>query len=97
MLCRPKESRAILGKSRDLLRELKAYREPGKKAQAEQLLFSYERPVERAIGDLRIGVNPVLWVCSSEEKQKRALSAFNYLFDVITIGLGPEVQKLSEK
>lgn len=97
MLDRPKESRTILRQSRDLLGFLKNIREPQKKKQAEKLLLSYEEPVERAIKDLKIGVNPVLWAFSSEEKQKRALSAFNYLFDVITIGLGPEVQKLLEK
>ena len=97
MLDRPKESRVILRQSRDLLKTLKAFREPRRKLQAEKLLSCYEKSVERAIQDLKIGSNPVLWACSPEEKQKRALSAFNYLFDVITIGLGPEVQKLSEK
>ena len=94
---RPKESRALLAQSRDLLRLLKQIREPQKMKQAEKLLLSYEKPVERAIKDLKIGESAVLWAFSSEEKRKRALSAFNYLFDVITIGLGPEVQKLAEK
>ena len=97
MLDRPKESRTILRQSRDLLGFLKSIRELQKKVQAEKLLFCYERPVKRAVKDLKIGVNPVLWALSSKEKQKRALSAFNYLFDVITIGLGPEVRKLLEK
>ena len=95
MLDQPRESRTILRQSRNLLGILKNIREPQKKIQAEKLLSCYERPVEKAMKDLKIGTNPVLWALSSEQKQQKALSAFNYLFDVITIGLGPEVQKLS--
>ena len=97
MVKRPEGSRELLKNIRVMRRFLRSVREPQHKMQAEKLLNCYERPVRKAVRDLRIASNPVSWLLSSDEKRQCAMAAFNYLFDVLTIGLGPEIQKLSEK
>ena len=89
-----KGSRELHANCRSMFRSLKSVRDPDGSRKAQQLLFYYEKPVKRAMKDLRISMHPGLWYLSSRAKRRKAMSAFNYLFDVCSIGLGPELQKL---
>lgn len=89
-------SRELLESCRDMLRELNAVREPEKKKKAQWLLSCYEKPMRSAMKELRIGTSLFFWRLSSREKQQKAMSAFNYLFDVCSIGLGPEIRNLKK-
>ena len=95
MLKRPKDTAALCREAQEMLQILYKMQKSGDPfliLQAEKLLFCYERPVKAAIRDLKPAKNRFYWILSSEADKKRVYASCNYLFDVIALGLGPEIQ-----
>ena len=99
---RPEDGREMIRKAERLLEQLYCcigeQKEGAIHQGAELLLRRYETPVRKAQQDLKITESSVRWFFSSGDAKKRAFASYNYLTDVLELGLGPELQRLlSEK
>ena len=63
---------------------------------AEQVLKNYEKPMNRAIRDLRITENGFLWLFASIKKKQRAFASYRYLTDAMELGFGPAFREIVE-
>ena len=95
----PGELAALRKEVRFLLKQLSEFKkssDSGISKRAEKLECWYRAPVKAAVRDLRPAENRLFWVLSSGRTRKRACASCCYLYDVLYVGLGPEVNKLSE-
>ena len=95
----PGETAALRKEIRSLLKQLSEFKksaDPGISERAEKLDCWYREPVKAAVRDLRPAENRLFWVLFSGRARKRACASCCYLYDVLYVGLGPEVKKLSE-
>ncbi len=94
---RIREGKQMLSYFQNLLTELHKAAEGEDLKTAEKsrvLLRRYEAPVLDAMSALRISGSPVRWFFSAPTGKKKAVAAFHYLFDVRTLGLGPEAEAI---
>ena len=96
---RPGDCAAVSRQVTGMLKQLYDFAESpdGEKSKKAKVLLShYELPIKAALRNVRPGKNPFLWFFSSELTRKKTCASCSYLYDVIFLGLGPELSKLSE-
>ena len=94
---RPADCAAVSKQAVGMLKLLDSLLKNGegeKKRKAETLRSHYKRTVKAALRDIRPGKNALFWFLSSEQTRKKTCASCNYLYDVLYLGLGPELREL---